>query len=214
MRTLILSLALLLGLCPAAAAMEGSGDEDGIQYEDQVVERPFALEDARTIGEGHIAGSVAGGYPESRLMFQFTPERYFDMGVRLDIGYNPDFDLSYFLEVQFLEAPGGWFNLGARVRTGFRWEMAETDRFYFTPKLALVMGFGGSMVFFPIEVEWGFDVALPKNQDHRSGLSSMAGVEVLVYEKLTLFAKAGYDVSLYNDAYQGVRALGGVNFGF
>ena len=210
MRTVIAAAVLLLAMCPAAAA-EQSG---GIDYLDRVRNRPFALEDGRTLGEGHIAGSVAGGYPETRLMFQFTPVDYFDMGMRLDIGYDPDFDLGYFLKVQFLEAPGRWFNLGMRVRTGFRWEAADTDRFYFTPRVALLMGFGGSWLYFPLEIEWGFDVALPQHQDHRSALSSLAGVEFVVYTRLSLFAKAGYDVSLMGGAYQGVRALGGINFGF
>ncbi len=208
--------ALWIGAARPAMADQNQMEPEPVQlYPDEPEEADFGMADGRSIGEGHIGLMLAGGYPQSRMEIRFCPWNYIDMGIDTDVGYSPDVYLSYFVLVQFLEAPGGWFNLGTKAALGMRWQNQEpADAFFFSPSASAIAGIGWSRIFFTLEATLIYNIGAHANANDDLQIIPLAGVEFRLMENLTIFAKGGYEFVPYGDRAQRLSATAGAAFRF
>lgn len=104
MRVFVL-LFLLLGCLTTA----GSAFAEEVDLE--IDEGAYMLSDGDTLLRGQAAFSIYGGYPQSSLAYIAAPWHYVNLGVEVDVSYEPAFSMGVPLEVQFLESEDESLNL-------------------------------------------------------------------------------------------------------
>ncbi len=107
--------------------------------------RQYAVESGDAMDDGEGAFSIWGGYPDSGLRYLASPVQYFDIGVQLEVNYNPVFALGMPLKVQLLESPAKTLNLSFDFMPNLSFSYATSEVSVFSK---LQGGFSGGWKFY------------------------------------------------------------------
>ena len=93
--------------------------------------RYYAVETGDAMDDGEGAFSIWGGYPDSGLRYLASPVQYFDIGVQMDVSYDPTFALGVPVKAQLLESPAKTLNLAVDFlpNLSFRYSRSEVSVF-------------------------------------------------------------------------------------
>jgi hypothetical protein len=138
------------------------------------------LYDGRTIEREHSALIFYGGYPDSGLAFIAAPLRYFNVGFKAQITYDPMFAVGAPIKVQMLESenrtlnlaltlsPSIWFGFGGGETTvtawfdpgvAAGWHFIDEMGWFWAARYVLIapISEGAAFSHFP-EIQTGFEI--------------------------------------------------------
>ncbi len=148
-------------------------------------ENHYTLEDGDTLHKGRGALLLLGGYPRSGLAFSAAPWKYVNVGFRMEMEYDPSFDLAVPFKFQMLESDNERLNLALTLAPSFYALFLEDDydvSFRLKPGVAAGWRFYRGLTYFlsaeymavfPVsaKAEWahypllgtGFEIPLPRH---------------------------------------------------
>ncbi len=148
---------------------------------------PFQSEaDGQTLHSDHASLTVETGYPYTSAQFLAAPLTYFNVGVRVDVDYQPEFHFMIPLIVQMLESSDSRFNLALEFRPGLFFNFSDTSNVDLPLSVGTRMGFRfvDTASYF-LQLRYSNDIGLSRSHfDHYPEIKT--GFEIRLTEYLNL----------------------------
>jgi|GEM_PF-2802890 len=155
--------------------------------------RHYAVESGDAMDDGEGAFSIWGGYPDSGLRYLASPIQYFDIGVQMDVAYDPTFALGMPFKVQLLESPARTLNFALDFMPNLTFRYATSEVSVFS------------------KLEGGFSAGWKFYRGYCLFLKGAYAIEIPISQSSTFahfpLAMTGFEFPLTRDFNLGIRGL-------